>query len=89
MAKEKKQFFLRIWNADKNETENVPFDTSEIDWMMEEEMIDNDMIGFAMNDADAFERALLHMTESNRAWKYSEFIDLYLGLTDKPLIIEA
>ena len=89
MPENRKQFFLRFWNAEKDETEEIPFSTSEIDWMMEKEMIDTDSLGYAMNDHEAFEKALLHMTESNRAWKYSEFVDLYLSLTDKPLIIEA
>lgn len=85
-----KKIYIQFWNADTDEWEWREFSTDEVDELMQLEIIDCDSLGYAMGvDQDAFEAALLHMTELNRAFSYKDFVDYYLSITDKEIRINA
>ena len=87
---ESKKIYIEFWNADTGEWEWREFATDEIDSLMEMEIIDTDSLGYAMGvDQEAFDNALIHMTELNRAFSYKEFVDYFLSLTDKEIRIKA
>ena len=83
------RIFLEMWNPEIDKMEWMPFGVEDVDFLMEKEIIDTDSLGYAMTDSAAFEMALLKMTEMNRAFTYSELVEIYLSMTDEDIHIEA
>lgn len=83
------KMYIQFWNVDEEKEEWREFSTGDIPFLMEKGIIDEDSLGYYMDDSDAFERALLHMSESNEGWSYERFVDYYLSLTNKELRIKA
>lgn len=89
MKTKEARIFLEMWNPETDKMEWMPFAAEDIDFLMEKEIIDTDSLGYAMNDSEAFEMALLKITEMKRSFTYSEFVENYLSITDENIHIKA
>jgi hypothetical protein len=84
-----KKIYIQFWDADRDEWEWREFSTSDVDELMEREIIDTDALGYAMDDQAAFDGALEKMTEAGGVWSYERFCNAYLDLTDHEIRIKA
>lgn len=85
----KERILLEKWYPETDTFGWLPFDVKDIDFLMEKKIIGIDSLGAAMKDQEAFEKALLKMTELNRAFTYSELVSTYLSLTTEDIRIKA
>lgn len=81
------RFYVEFSNPETNETERKVYAPQEIDELMCAEIIDTDHLGFAMDDTEAFDRALLKCTERSGAISYCQFVEAYLEEADKDIIV--
>ena len=51
---------LEVWNADTDEWEWRDFSASDIDDLLDKEIIDVDTLGYCMNDSEAFNKRKFH-----------------------------
>lgn len=79
--------YLKIWNADTNEDEEREFFTSEIDELMDAEIIDTDALGYAMKDTAAFAEVMDEL--DGKAYTYGEIVERYIERTGERIVIEA
>lgn len=84
---DKKVIYIQFWNADTGAFEWREFYTSEIDELMDSGIIDNDTLGYAMDDSEAFNAAMDKLDASGEAWSYERFVNEYLDLTDHEIRI--
>lgn len=84
-----KKIYIQFWNADTAKFEWREFATGEIDNLMELEIIDNDLLGYAMDDQDAFDAVMKEMIEEREPWTYEKMVNAYLDRTDHEIRIKA
>lgn len=85
----KKVVYIEFYNADTGAMEWREFFPAEIDELMRIEIIDNDSLGYAMDDKEAFDTAMAALEASGRTWTYGEFVREYLDHTDHEIRIRA
>lgn len=83
---EEKRVYLQIWNPDTDELEWREFSIDEVDELMDCEILDTDTLGYAMDNAEAFEKVMEMV--SGRVFTYSEVVREYTRLTNEDLRIE-
>lgn len=78
--------YLKIWNADTNEDEELEVSTNEIDNLLDEEIIDIDALSYAMN-AEEFEKVMDEFW--GKTFTCGEFVERYIERTGERIVIEA
>ena len=84
-----KKIYIQFWNADTAKFEWREFATSEIDGLMELEIIDNDSLGYAMDDHKAFDVVMDAMIAAREPWSYENMVNAYMEHTDHQIKIFA
>ena len=84
-----KKIYIQFWSADRGAYEWREFSTGEIDELMDLGIIDEDTLGYAMDDHDAFDQAMEALEKSGEAWSYGRFVAEYLSRTDHEIRTEA
>lgn len=78
-----------MWNPNTNHYKYIGFGWEDIDTLMEQEIIDADSLGYAMNNQEMFERVLNYIISTPRGFSYGELVRMYLDLTEEDIIIEC
>lgn len=83
------KIYIKIWNPDTNEDEWREFNTSEIDELMEQEIIDTDTLGWAMKDSQALSDAIDFVSQNSpRGFTFEAIVDKYIEMTGQEIRIE-
>lgn len=78
-ANNEKKIYLNIWNPDTNEEEWREFAIDEIDELYESEIIDEDMIGAAM-DEELFDKTMQRF--EGKTFTMSEIVSEYMDVAN-------
>lgn len=90
MAKRKNfRIYIETWDTKKFKFKWVGYGTEDIDTLMDVGIIDTDSLGWAMNDSKAFNKAMDFISQYPGEFSYSEFVEMYLSLTDEDIRIKA
>ena len=78
--------YLKIWNPETDETEERPFYTSEVEDLIDAEIIDDDMLGAAMKNVEAFTEVMREL--EGTAYTYEDIVNAYIEKTGERVVID-
>ena len=81
----KERIFLEMWYPETNTYGWLPFESSDIDFLIEKKIITLEALVDAITDLEAFEKAF----SSTWTFEMSDIICLYLSFTDADIRIKA
>ena len=83
-----KSIYVKFWNPDTNEDEWRVFYTSEIQSLYDLGIIDEDGIGYAMKNQEAFDSVMLELAEKQGGFTLQDFVERYIDMTGEEIRIE-
>lgn len=81
--------YIKIYNTETMQDEWREFYTREIEELIEQEIIDTDLLGWAMmKDKKSFDRAFEELEQAGGQFGYKEIADKYIELSGEEIRIE-
>ena len=84
-----KKLTIEFYNADNGRMELREFAPAEVDDLMKYGILDADELGYYMDDAEAFEKAMDTISKTPRPMSFGELVSVYLENAKSDIQIRA
>lgn len=78
---------IQRWDGETNKMVCDDYSTKDVDFLMEKGIIDNDQLGYAMDDCKAFNEAMEYCCEVLGSFTYDDLTREYLKRTNRDIWI--